>query len=145
MKKLIAFIAVLAMTVLCTACAGKVDISKIKGDWTISTINGYTLEEYAETIGTDKTEAIVNITVTDDTFTSTNITGSQSFKYDEAADGIQVKDDAGNLLAKVLYDSEKDSISYTLSLGNGNSIECVFARGTAEISAPAADAATAEA
>ena len=52
MKKILAIVLMAAVVVCCTACGG-LDMNKVKGDWTVETAAGKTVEEIAAANGVD--------------------------------------------------------------------------------------------
>ena len=65
MNKILAIVLVAAVVICCTACGG-LDMSKVKGDWTLETADGKTVAELAESTGKDPASITMNATVTDD-------------------------------------------------------------------------------
>ena len=101
MKKILAIVLMAAVVVCCTACGG-LDMSKVKGDWTLETAAGKTVAELAEGSGKDIASVTMNATVTDDSFTLSSVTGSETFKIQVRANGFECLDDSKNVAIGVL-------------------------------------------
>lgn len=125
MKKLVATLLLLAMTLTMTAC-GALDISKIEGEWTLSTIGGVSIEEYAEAIGASVTDCYVNWTVSDDNVLSINSVVSSSFDISIKSNGFEIMKDSSIVMSVVYKD---DTLTYSVDYGNGL-VEHVLVRGT---------------
>lgn len=134
MKKVLSVILVVAVAFCLTACG--LDMSKVKGDWTLDTAGGKTVEQIAEAGGLNPAYCNMNVTITDKTFTLITATDTPSWN-------IQVKDNtgfdcidaSGNIFMTVRYNADKDTISFKLVGSDGsNPVEYVMVRGTSEIS-----------
>lgn len=137
MKKLMALVMTVVMLIACTACSGGIDISKIKGDWTISTVNGTDTEEYFASQGiTDPAQAHGNVTINDDgTLIVTNNAGSLTYNYEKRANGVEVKQD-GKLILSFAYDSSADTLTYAVTDGT-NTNTFVYVKGAYDFAAAA--------
>ena len=147
MKKIIAIVMVLAVMICCVACGG-LDMSKVKGDWTLSTINGIGIEEYAANLGLDTYLAVVNVTVTDTEYKTASALGAATLPIVVKADGFEVLvEEGGDVMMSVAYDAEKDTLSYKVMAADNSELTYVLVRGTNSLEAPAAEdtADTAEA
>lgn len=144
MKKLMALVMSVVMLIACTACSGGIDISKIKGDWTISTVNGTDTEEYFASQGvTDAAQAHGNLTINDDgTLTVTNNVGSTTYNYEKRSNGVEVKQD-GQVILSFAYDSSADTLTYAITDGT-NTNTFVYVKGTYDFAAAAEGAETAD-
>ncbi len=135
MKKImkIAFAAVMAivMAFAATACSG-LDKSKVKGDWTLFSINGKEIATYADEVGIDVKELELNWTVNDDNVTATNAQGTASFKIEFKSNGFEVLDAEGKVAMSVKYDSANETLSYAAKAGE-NQFDYVMKNGTATI------------
>ena len=133
MKKKLAIVLMLmaAVVVCCTACG--LDMSKVKGDWTVETAAGKTVEEIAAANGVDIASVTMNATVTTDSFTLSSATGSVTYKIKVKGNGFECIDDFDNVFMTVAYDSAKDTISFKLAQADGTTIEYVMTRGTADL------------
>lgn len=132
MKKVLSVILVVAVAFCLTACG--LDMSKVKGEWTLDTANGKTVEELAEATGVNPAYYAMNATVTDETFTLTSATGSMSYNIRVKADGFECLDASGKIFMTVRYNEDNDTISFKLLASDGNPVEYVMVRGTSEIS-----------
>lgn len=142
MKKIIAIVAAMVMMLCCTACGG-LDMSKVKGDWTLSTISGQSIEDYAASYGLDTYLAVVNVTVTDKDYITTSALGTATLPIQVKADGFEVlAEEGGDIFMSVKYDSAKDTLSYSVDL-NGEILEYVLVRGTGSLEAPVYETAEA--
>lgn len=132
MKKILAVVLMAAVVVCCTACGG-LDMNKVKGDWTVETASGKTVEEIAAANGVDIAAVTMNATVTTDSFTLSSATGSVTYKIKVKGDGFQCIDDFENVFMSVAYDSAKDTISFKLAQPDGTTFDYVMKRGTADL------------
>ena len=132
MKKVLSVILVVAVAFCLTACG--LDMSKVKGDWTLDTAGGKTVEQLAEAGGLNPAYLAMNATVTDKTFTLTSATGSISYNIQVKADGFECLDASGKIFMSVKYNEDNDTISFKLLASDGNPVEHVMVRGTSEIS-----------
>lgn len=132
MKKILAIVLMAAVVVCCTAC-GRLDMNKVKGDWTVETAAGKTVEEIAAANGVDIAAVTMNATVTTDSFTLSSATGSVTYKIKVKGNGFECIDDFDNVFMSVAYDSAKDTISFKLAQPDGTTFDYVMKRGTADL------------
>lgn len=132
MKKILAIVLMAAVVVCCTACGG-LDMNKVKGDWTVETAAGKTVEEIAAANGVDIAAVTMNATVTTDSFTLSSATGSVTYKIKVKGNGFECVDDFENVFMSVAYDSAKDTISFKLAQPDGTTFDYVMKRGTADL------------
>lgn len=132
MKKILAIVLMAAVVVCCTACGG-LDMNKVKGDWTVETAAGKTVEEIAAANGVDIAAVTMNATVTNDSFTLSSATGSVTYKIKVKGNGFECIDDFDNVFMTVAYDSAKDTISFKLAQPDGTTFDYVMKRGTADL------------
>lgn len=132
MKKILAIVLMAAVVVCCTACSG-LDMNKVKGDWTVETAAGKTVEEIAAANGVDIAAVTMNATVTTDSFTLSSATGSVTYKIKVKGNGFECIDDFDNVFMSVAYDSAKDTISFKLAQPDGTTFDYVMKRGTADL------------
>lgn len=109
-------------------------MSKVKGEWTLDTAGGKTVEELAEMNGVNPAYLAMNATVTDSSFTLTASTGTISYSIQVKANGFECYDANKNLAMGVTYDSEKDTLNFKMAGVDGNAVDYVMVKGTAEIS-----------
>ena len=138
MKKLLAIVLMAAVVVCCTACG--LDMNKVKGDWTVETAAGKTVEEIAAANGVDIASVTMNATVTNDSFTLSSATGSVTYKIKVKGNGFECVDDFENVFMTVAYDSAKDTISFKLAQPDGTTFDYVMKRGTADLTVTTAPA-----
>ena len=131
MKKILAVVLMAAVVVCCTACG--LDMDKGKGDWTVEAAGGKTVEEIAAANGVDIASVTMNATVTDDSFTLSSVTGSETYKIQVRANGFECLDDSKNVVMGVVYDSAKDTLTFQLKQADGNVMDCVMKKGTADL------------
>ena len=139
MKKVLAIVLMAAVVVCCTACGG-LDMSKVKGNWTLETAAGKTVEEIAAANGVDIASVTMNATVTDDSFTLSSVTGSETYKIQVRANGFECLDDSKNVVMGVIYDSAKDTLTFQLKQADGSVMDCVMKKGTADLTVTTAPA-----
>lgn len=139
MKKILAIVLMAAVVVCCTACGG-LDMNKVKGDWTVETAAGKTVEEIAAVNGVDIAAVTMNATVTNDSFTLSSATGSVTYKIKVKGNGFECVDDLGNVFMSVAYDSAKDTLTFQLKQADGTVFDYVMKRGTADLTVTTAPA-----
>ena len=138
MKKIVSVILAVAMMMCMTACAG-LDIGKVKGDWTLSTVNGKTVEEYAAELGVEPYMIVVNATVTDTQYTSQSANAVATYPISVKANGFEVLSaEGGDIMMSVKYNGADDTLSYKVDI-DGTVYEYVLTKGTGDITPPAAD------
>ena len=138
MKKILAVVLMAAVVVCCTACGG-LDMSKVKGNWTLETAAGKTVAELAEGSGKDPASVTMNATVTDDSFTLSSVTGSDTYKIQVKSNGFECLDDSDNVAMSVTYDSDKDTLNFQLAQPDGSVSDCVMKKGTADLTVDSGD------
>ena len=133
MKKVLSVILVVAVSFCLTACG--LDMSKVKGDWTLDTANGKTVEQIAEAMGANPAYYAMNATVTDKTFTLITATDTLSWNIQVKDNtGFDCLDASGKIFMTVRYNADNDTISFKLLASDGSPVEYVMVRGTSEIS-----------
>lgn len=115
MKKIPAIIMTAVMAVMCTACAA--DAGKISGEWTLSTINGKSAEEYAACEGTDASLYVVNWTVSENSVAISGVNGTAGMDIAATGSGFELMQD-GKVFAGVKYDEKADTLSYSVKVGD---------------------------
>lgn len=143
MKKILAVVLMMAAVVVCCTACG-LDMSKVKGDWTLETAAGKTVAELAEGSGKDPASVTMNATVTDDSFTLSSVTGSDTYKIQVKGNGFECLDDAKNVVMSVTYDSDKDTLNFQLAQPDGSVMDCVMKKGTADLTVSTSSTAEAE-
>lgn len=141
MKKIIAIILMAAAVVCCTACG--LDMSKIKGEWTLSTIGGKSVEQIAEEQGVLPVQMSMNGTVTDDSFVIANAVNTATYKIQVKSNGFECLDDSNAVAFSVTYDKDGDTLSFAMDAGSG-AVTYVMKRGSADLTIPEDFGATAE-
>lgn len=133
---------VLAMVVLAVALVGcgskKLDMSKVKGDWKVKTINGTAIETYAENAGVSTDAFAMAVTVDDKTIKMTGLNGTQTYDIDVKSNGFEVMQDK-----EVLFSVEYKDDTLTFSMQAEEKVTYVLEKGTYTF-APAADDADTE-
>ncbi len=138
MKKIVSVILAVAMMMCMTACAG-LDIGKVKGDWTLSTVNGKTVEEYAAELGVEPYMIVVNANVTDTQYTSRSANAVATYPISVKANGFEVLTaEGGDIMMSVKYNGADDTLSYKVDI-DGTVYEYVLTKGTGDITPPAAE------
>ncbi len=145
MKKISLALVVGVLACVCLVGCGAISIDDVKGDWTIDTIGGQSLADYAAANGVDASSLVSNWTIKDDkTMTSTNITGTSEFTLELKSNGFELKQKGQDaIFASVLFDKNAGTLSYDQQDASGKTIKMVFKKGTGEIGAAAAGGAEA--
>lgn len=138
-KKVLAVVLLGIMVFSLTACG--LDMSKVKGEWTLSTVNGKAIDEYAsqlEANGIPTFTAFINYEITDKKFKAISLDGSgneQSSEYD-----IKVKSNGfecmtgDTILMSVLYDDKASTLSYKVKVGD-QELEYKLVKGKTDLQA----------
>ena len=133
MMKIIARMLVVVMSVVMmgmafTACSVEKDVV---GDWTVSTINGKTCEEYAAPLGVPANMVALNLKIEKDKATMTGVKGSQEFKVAFKSNGVELTKD-GNPAGSLLFDKSAQTLKMQDN-STGSIIEYVFKKGTTDL------------
>lgn len=138
LKITMAIVMTFVMMIAVSACGG-LDMKKISGEWTMTSMDGMTPEEYAAAYGVDVVMARSNMTVASDKVTIANANGSTEFKITVKANGFEVLKPADNsVYMSVTYDASADTLSYKVSDGT-NEHTLIYGRGTSDLTVAAAD------
>ncbi len=139
MKKILAIVMVAIIAVMCTACGG-LDMKKVKGEWTLSTINGQPYAEYAASMGLDPSVAAMNWTINDKNLVSSGVSGTDTIDFNVKSNGLELLTKDGKVWAGVIYDEKADTFSYSVKSGDVT-YDYVLVRGTTSLTpaAPAED------
>lgn len=138
LKITMAIVMTFVMMIAVSACGG-LDMKKISGEWTMTSMDGMTPEEYAAAYGVDVVMARSNMTVASDKVTIANANGSTEFKITVKANGFEVlKPEDNSVYMSVTYDASADTLSYKVSDGT-NEHTLIYGRGTSDLTVAAAD------
>ena len=135
-KRLAVVLMICAMAFAMTAC-GEIDMNKIKGDWTISTINGQSPADFAAANGVQEWQVMKNYTVTDKTFTMKAADGTVDCPIEVKSDGFNFT--LAGATGGCAYDEKADTLSYSIKVGDTET-KYVLKKGTSSIEAPAPEA-----
>ncbi len=134
MKKILAIVMVAIIAVMCTACGG-LDMKKVKGEWTLSTINGQSYADYAASIGLEAYMCAMNWTINDKNIVSTNVDGTSIVEsiveFNVKSNGLEMLSN-GKLWADALYDEKADTFSFSVKAGDVT-YDYVLVRGTSSL------------
>jgi uncharacterized lipoprotein YehR (DUF1307 family) len=138
-KRILALMIVTVMAIGLVGC-GEISYDDITGDWTTKTIDGKTLEEYADSYGTTAAMVASNFTITDeDKVTIKNASVSGTYDYERKSNGIEVKEEGKeDILFSMTYDSETKTFTYKVDAGTG-AVTCVLEKGTTDLTEDAED------
>ena len=119
-KKFLAVVLVGVMMFCLTACG--LDMEKIKGDWTVSTINGKSTADYADSLDTFEYLFLSNFTLTDSKFTLISLTAdgeevSKSYDIQVKSNGFECME-GDKIFMSVLYDDKADALSFKMLAGS---------------------------
>ena len=136
-KRVLAVVLLGVMIFSLTACG--VDMSKIKGDWTLSTVGGKSLEEYAAASGVGVWATMTNYNITDDKITTDilNPDGSgshmsTSLTLKKRSNGVEGY--SGDTLAcSLIYDEKADTLTMKMGADEASAIAFVFKKGKADL------------
>ena len=133
-KLLVGLMAVAMMSMVLVGC-GSVQ-KQVDGDWTTSTINGKSVEEYAAEVGTNAAGAASNLSIKDGKATVSNSAMTMNYDVEYKSDRAEVKQD-GNVVLTLTYNKDADTLSYKVDV-NGTTNEYVMKKGTTDLSGAAA-------
>ena len=144
MKKISLALVVGVLACVCLVGCGAISIDDVKGDWTLDSIGGQSLADYAAANGVDASTLASNWTIKDDkTLTSTNMTGTSEFTMELKANGFELKQKGQDaIFASVVFDKNAGTLSYEQQDATGKTVKMVFKKGTAEIGAAGGAEAT---
>ena len=111
MKKITALLILVAMVFACTGCGSSL-LNDIKGDWTLFTVNGQPLSEFAEINDMAEADIALSLTVSDDSVTFTNSTISATYDIELRNNGFDIIQ--GAKLWTVIYDDKESTLSYSV-------------------------------
>lgn len=137
MKKSAALLMIAAITLTCTACSISIDMNKINGEWTISTIGGQTAEEYAQANGLDITQVTINAAVSNENVVFTKYDSSVTCDIEAKSNGFEAKYN-DNTIFTVVYDNSAETLSFDMIIDN-NTVEYVFVKGTTSFESTPSD------
>ena len=141
MKKIIAIVLMAAVMMCCTACG--LDMSRVKGEWTLSSVGGKPVEQIAEEQGVLPVQVAMNGTLSDDSFTMANAVNTVNYKIKVKSNGFECLDDSNAIAFSVTYDKDKDTLSFAMDAGSGP-VTYVMERGSADLTIPDDIGSTAE-
>ena len=138
-KKVLAVVLVGIMMFSLTACG--VDMSKVKGDWTLSTIGGKSLADAAAASGVAEQFLYTNYTITDKEITmngfnpdrSGNLT-TDTFTLKQRSNGVEgYKGDT--LACSLIYDDKANTLTMKIGADEASAVAYVFVKGTQDLNA----------
>lgn len=118
------------LSVAFTACSVEKDIL---GDWTVSTIDGKTCEEYASALGVASNMVSMNLKLESDKATLTGVKGSKEFGVSYKSNGVELMSN-GAVAGSIAYDKDAQTLSMKDN-STGAIIEYVFTKGTTDLTA----------
>lgn len=116
------------LSVAFTACSVEKDIL---GDWTVSTIDGKTCEEYAAALGVAPNMVSMNLKLESDKATLTGVKGSKEFGVSYKSNGVELMSN-GAVAGSIAYDKDAQTLSMKDN-STGAIIEYVFKKGTTDL------------
>lgn len=134
-KAVAAMLLVVVMMLSLTACGG-IDMNKVKGDWTLSTIGGKTITDVANEKGMHECFLYLNYTITDTEIKNDalNTDGSgahvnSTFTLKKRSNGVEGY--LGDQLAiSLIYDEKADTLSMKLGESESTAVEYIFVKGS---------------
>ena len=137
--KVMAAIMLVAAMVFSIASCGGTDISKLNGDWTLSSIDGKSPADKAGELGLPSYGLLNNYTLSGNTLTvsnydpnSGNVVERLQFTVEAAGNGFTATDSNGGKTSFV-YDSSADTLSYSAVGTSGAAESYVLKRGATDI------------
>ncbi len=135
-KKLALVLAcVCVMSMLLAGCG--VSVSKVKGDWIVSTINDKPVDQFAQEKGYATCQVMKTVNITDDKLTVSSLAAdgsvqSVSGKPESRRDGVEANIDGTAWGFR--YDSKADTLEFTVAAADGN-YKYVLKKGTYDLAA----------
>ena len=140
-KKLALVLAcVCVMSMLLAGCG--VSVSKVKGDWIVSTINDKPVDQFAAENGLATVQVMKTVNITDDKLTVSSLAAdgsvaSISGKPESRKDGVEANIDGTAWGFR--YDSSADTLEFTIAAADGN-YKYVLKKGTYDFASELANA-----
>ena len=136
MRKIGVALLVVVLACSCLVGCGAISIDEIKGDWTVDTLNGQSLADYAASVGMDENSSFSNWTITaDKKIEATNIAGTQTYNIELKSNGFEVMD-GDKIIFSVEYNKDAGTLTYTVE-ASGNKVTTVMKKGKFEPTQPA--------
>ena len=137
--KVMAAIMLVAAMVFSIASCGGMDISKLNGDWTLSSIDGKSPADKAVELGYPSYALLNNFTLSGSTLTrstydpnSGNVVDATQFTVEAAGNGFTATDSNGGKVS-FIYDSAADTLSYSATGASGAAETYILKRGATDI------------
>ena len=120
---------------VCLVGCGEISKSDIVGDWTVDTVNGMSLADYAASLGLTEGQVVTNLTIRDDdTMVSESALSSDEFDIERKADGFEVKQKGkSEIFMSVKYDADAQTLTYSVEDGQGGTVTQVMKKGKGTI------------
>ena len=129
-KKIVTLVLVLAFACVGLVGCGAISIDEIKGDWTLDTIDGKSLADYAAETGVTEDFLYSNWTINDDkTVSSSSALGEGKLSMELKSNGFEAKDDASGINFSVEYNKDAGTLTYKMDAGTG-AMTYVMKKGT---------------
>ncbi len=147
--KVMAAIMLVAAMVLGIASCGGFDLNKVKGEWTLSTIDGKAASDKAVELGLPSYALLNNYSIGDKVAISTydpnagEVKTTTELSIEAAANGFTATDSNGGKVS-FIYDSSADTLSYSAVGASGANETYILKRGTTDILAAVQAAAGGE-
>jgi len=136
--KIMAAIMLVAAMVLGIASCGGLDLNKIKGDWTLSSIDGKAPSDRATELGLPSYALLNNYTLGDKLTISTydpnagEVKATTEFTVEATGNGFTATDSNGGKVS-FIYDSSADTLSYSATGASGAAETYILKRGATDI------------
>ena len=147
-KVVSALLLVVVMMLSLTGCG--IDMDKIKGQWTCSTIGGKDLDTLAAEKGINKAYLVTNYTITDKDITSDTLNPdgsgahlSGTYTIKQRSNGIEGYQ-GDKVALSLIYDEKADTLTMKIGTDEASAVAYVFVKGNTNIDEILAAAAPAE-
>ena len=130
MKKLVVVVLAVAMMTMCMVACGTVQ-KDVDGDWTTSTINGQSLEDWAASTGQTVGACTTNWTVKDGKMTAVSALGNATMEVEYKSNGFEAKEN-GSIAFSVAYNKDAQTLSYKVNVA-GTEYDYVMKKGTGTV------------
>ena len=123
--------AALALCAVSMTACGNIDISDIKGNWTVETIDGVSPAKYAEKFKVNASKAAQNLTITEDSITIQDVRGSTEYDIMARTNGFQAAENGKSIYGYV-YNEKTEELSTNADFGKG-AVKVIYKKGTTDI------------
>lgn len=113
LKRALTMVMALAFVLSFAACGSKaIDMDKIKGDWSATSVDGASMEDYAASLGADTSTCFVNLSIDDENVYLENASGTTTYTFEKKSNGIELIGESGSIELSLTYDKDDNTLSF---------------------------------